>query len=656
MDFGEKEKFYKEENFDEGYKIIIEKIANPQTRLPFINHFTQYIPDKNIMAGVTYSSTGKESALYLIDVDTLNTKKYILPDGVSRGNSGFIKGRGDIFYIAANNGYIYEFNLTERIFKKLAKVMEESFICGIYVSRSGKIYVGRWPDGNFSEYDPVLGRVKQYETIPGIEKGLYCSDFIDLPDGRMLVLVTGRKPAILVFEPNRGNLSIVYYGDSKDWTKAFFDKFIDEERVLVNGKQYGGVSIFNWKKFEIEGIFADIPEHCFKMEKADGYYYCCGYPSGSLYKINDKKVEKVWERFPEGNIVQNLHYIGNGEFVCLGDNGLAMKLNLKKRELISKQVDNISTKGMRFQFFYKIPDENFIIGSHFINSQMFKINLKDKICESFLTKVSFYAGQINCATSINNKIFLGLYGNAVILEYDWRKPFIFGENPSVVGEIGEEQNRPISMINDEKFVYIATMAKYGTLGGAITVFNPVTYQMEVYRNFVPYQNPTCLFIYLKKGILVGGTNIDADCYTAEPKASNAVLFLWDTKERKVINQWAPWETPFLKIIDISSSGVCFGLKNEKEIFLWDIETGDFEEKKFPLEGRFIGGLFMNEHEFYCATENGFFVFDIKTGKFETLMSKGIKISSQCPRCFVKISKDEFLFDMEGVNVMKARIK
>ena len=644
--------------------IHVEKIATPQMRLPILNNFTQYLPDENIMAGVSFSSLGKDAALYFIDSRTLDEEKILLPDGVSCGHHGFQKGRGNIFYIASTNGCLYEFELEQKKFKKLIRLMrlmDKSFICGSHFSSSGKVYVGRWPDGNFWEYDTDSGQAKRYETIPGIKKGLYCSDFIDLPDGRMLILTSGVQPAVIMYNPETGERSIVSRGNPENESRGFFNGIIDEERILVNFKYYGGVRVFNWRSLSYEGVFSDIPEYCYKMEKVDGDYYCSGFPSGSMYRIKDGKAIKVWGKFPDGNLVNNFHYLGKGEFVCMGDNGLAMKLNLNDGTMVSRQVDNVSQKGMGLQFLYKVPDNDFVIGAHFICSQMFRINLKNKACEPSLNKVVSYGGQVNCGTAMNGKFYLGSYVHAVISEYDWKQPFVFGKNPSVIGEIGEGQNRPIDMANDGEFVYIATGAQYGMLGGAITVLNPVTLQMKVYRNFVSEQNPTCLFIRPDKNLLAGGTDISGDCDTAEPRASSAVLFLWDTKQRKTVYQWAPWKISRLSIIDITSSGVCLGLKNPpgkegEEFFLWDIEKGSFEIKPWPLKGIFISGLFMNEREFYGATENGLFVLDIKNGKYEMLTHTTKITGSYCHRCFEKINSNEFLFDIEGVNIMKTTIK
>ena len=65
---------------------------------------------------------------------------------------------------------------------------------------------------------------------------------------------------------------------------------------------------------------------------------------------------------------------------------------------------------------------------------------------------------------------------------------------------------------------------------------------------------------------------------------------------------------------------------------------------------------MNEREFYGATEHGLFVLDIETNNYEMLTSKTKITGSYCTRCFRKLNDDEFLFDLEGTRIMKARIR
>ena len=642
-------------------KIVIEKISQPECRLPVINIFSQYLSEISLLAAISFAALSRDSALFLVNADTLKEEKHFLPEGASCGMYSFVKGKENNLYFASHSdSSLYCFDIEKKSFQKLSVLSEKpSCFVGMYVSSSGKIYVGTYPEGSFYQYDPVTGNKKRFSTLPHENLGLYCSDFVDLPDGKMLILTSGGNPGLTLFNPATEECQIVYRGEPEKEIRGFFNGFMDDERILVN--YYNSVRIFNWKKFVFEGyLIEDFPEALSLVEKVDDYYYFSGSPSGNMYRMGRDGITIAKDDFPNFNMVRNYYYLGNSEFICVGDNGLVMRFNLKTGKMVSHQIDNVSDSGMGMQFLDKIPEEDFVIGAHFINSQMFRINLSDKNCESSINKVVAYPGQVNCGTAFNGKYYIGSYVKAVISEYDYRKPFIQGENPLFIGEIGQGQYRPIDMVNDGNLIYIATGAQYGKLGGAITVFNPANRQMDIYRHFIQDQNPTCLFYWPEKRLLVGATTIHGDCRTAKPTASQAVLFLWDTVQRKTVYTCSPWEMSSLKIIDVSPAGVCLGTKNpegseSKEYFLWDIKSQNYEIKEFPIKGVFINGIFMNEREFYGATEHGLFILDIKTGNYEMLSKTSKNTGSYCARCFEKLNDYEFLFDIEGVNVMKATI-
>ena len=90
-------------------------------------------------------------------------------------------------------------------------------------------------------------------------------------------------------------------------------------------------------------------------------------------------------------------------------------------------------------------------------------------------------------------------------------------------------------------------------------------------------------------------------------------------------------------------------------FLWDLKRGGHETRSWPVPGLFIGGLFMDEDTFYGASEHGLFVLDIRDNAYVMLTQTTRETGSYRPKCFVKVSDTEFLFDLEGVRIMKASI-
>lgn len=642
-------------------KINIEEVCQPKLRLPIINISSQFLSEKSLLATISYSALAENAALYLVNAETLEEEKHVLPKGSNCGMNSFVKGNNNDLYFASHAGSsLYKFDLDSKQFQKLA-VLSKTSSCfvGSYFSSSGKIYVGTYPTGCFYQYDLEFGNVKKFETIPGENIGLYCTSFIDLPDGKMLIMTAGSNPGISMFDPKTETCEIIYGGNPEQEPRGWFNGFLDEDRILIRYPH--DLRVFNWKNLGFEkNMLDDFPDKICQMEKVGEDYYFTGNPSRKMFRLTQGEITPVKDGFPNFNLPTRLHHLGNREFICMGDNGLAIRFGLDTGEMRSHQVDNESDCGMGLQFLDKVPGEHVVIGAHFINSQMFRIDLSSGKCESSINKVVPNPGQLNCGTTFKGKYYIGSYVGAVISEYDWNKSYIQNENPCVVMEIGQGQNRPVDMVNDGTYIYIATVADYGKLGGAITVFDPDSGEYKVYRDFVDKQNPTGIFYHPESRLLVGGTNIYGDCGTAKSGTDEAVLFLWDTVQRKTVFTCSPWKLDTLKITDMSPAGVCLGTKNQAgnegaEYFLWDIESRNYEIKPWPLPGIFIGGTFMNDREFYGATEHGLFVLDVQTSEYEMLTETTKETGSYCTRCFERLNDNEFLFDIEGIKVMKAKL-
>jgi hypothetical protein len=642
-------------------RIRTEKVAQPLTRLPVINTRTVYIPERSQIALVDYSDLKRDAALFLINVDTMEEEKHLLPEGTNCGHRSLTLADNDTIYVPSTTGELNAFNLNTKTFEQRATLFPgKTFLIEAYLSQSGKFYIGNYPTALITEYNPQSGEVRKFETIPRDGLGLYSMGFIDLPDGRLLVLTVGGRPGISIFDSESGAVETIYRGNPEEESRGFFDSALDDDRVLINYRDR--LRVFNWRtaSFE-EDLISGLGEAVRKTLKVGDAHYFSGIFSGDMYRLKDGEITVVKSDFPNLSKISNFHHLGGDEFMGMGDNGLLMRFSLSSDGMVTHQIDNVTDRGMGMQFLDKVPGEDVVVGAHFINAQMFNINLETGTPESSLNKAVPNPGQINCGTTLNGKYYIGSYVGAMISEYDWREPFVPGQNPVPIATIGDEQNRPMSMVNDGSLIYIATLAEYGHLGGAISVLDPKTRDVETYRNFIPDTNPTRTLIWPKRNILVGATMIQGDCGTAEPIAPNAVAFMWDTQERKTVGTWAALESDTLRIIDISPRGVCLGMRGisrceGNEYFLWDVENDKREIREWPIPGIFIGGLFMNHHEFYGASEHGLFVLNVETNSYQMLSETTKETGSYCGLSFTKVGDQEFLYDIEGVVVMKATIK
>ncbi|WNQ10374.1 hypothetical protein MJA45_22545 [Paenibacillus aurantius] len=132
------------------------------------------------------------------------------------------------------------------------------------------------------------------------------------------------------------------------------------------------------------------------------------------------------------------------------------------------------------------------------------------------TKLYPSIGQVEGFGSLNGKMYLGVYPRATIFEYDPKEPWnrtdpSAPQNPLRLGQLGDEQDRPVSMVGVEELnkLFIASYPIAGKIGGALSVYDPVTKTFDVKRNLVPDHSINSLvyrdgLLYMGTGAMNGG--------------------------------------------------------------------------------------------------------------------------------------------------------
>jgi hypothetical protein len=136
-------------------------------------------------------------------------------------------------------------------------------------------------------------------------------------------------------------------------------------------------------------------------------------------------------------------------------------------------------------------------------------------------------GQCEGMNTFGNKIYLGVYPGGTIWEYDPYSPWTKntgGTNPHLVLTIGQSQDRPYAMVNDGGTkLFAGTLAGYGELGGALTIYDTSTGTALVKRNIVVDQCPVALAYY--NGNIYGGTTVSGG-QGATPTQSQCRFFVY----------------------------------------------------------------------------------------------------------------------------------
>jgi len=555
-------------------KISFREVAQPESRLPLVNCPRVFMEKERLLATVNYSSDGRDTRLFLSNVDSLETEAIPVPDQQFQVY-GFAQGADGRLYLGCSGGRIYSYDPTTKKFQLVADPFPQGnrLTWGACASRAGRVYMGVYPTGAFTEYDIATGTHTVLSSLPEQTKGVYARDFLEMPDGRILLILMGAAPELIIYNPSTREFDLRKKITSKDAEIAGVGGLavLDKDRVIYAASTT--VKTFNTARGEWEDDFlTPVPEVLCWMAWIGETLFAAGAESGALYIVTRQGCTPVETGLYSGNrFAGRIDQVGPDRFIGLGDNGLLTRFSLHGEAPETRQIDTLTSRGLNLHFLKKDLESPVVIGSHFINSQIFRLNLESGQCQPSLDKITSTAGQVTCASFLDGVAYLGIYGQAILQAYHPGEPFAYGKNPRFLIKIGSEQNRPIGLANDGHRLFMATRAYYGVLGGAISEIDPKNGRCEVYRDFVPTQNPVSMFYH--DGCLIGTTEIRGDQGSCLPQAENAVIYVWDTRIRQTRQTKVPWKAESLHGLALSPNGQLIGFEPNK-YFLYDSASGD----------------------------------------------------------------------------------
>ncbi len=514
------------------------------------------------------SSDGSGAAtLNVINLDTMevvDTKK--LP-GAGKIWRHAKDSKGRIY--AVGSPKLYRYDPETREVTDLGRYSEtdgNSFT--LCVDEKDNVYVGTYPNAKIIKLDPTTDTFEDFGNI--VEGGqyvrtiayhngyLYCGTY-GTPPGKM-VRVNASNPSDkkvfempdfsdynpseigFVYESSVAGDYILYYVQTpKGYMMYVFDtvnaKWVNMgddisfkglyTTEVLDGKVYFSQRYGDWKAFDT--TTTQIIDLGWKLETSLALW-----GGGWIEVKNDPD-------FP-GKTYATLD-------LTTTDSAL-MLINFETKK--TKRIDGLALKGgyQNLLLMEKMPDGTlYVPGSsntlcHWFNPETGK-------------SVQFPAGQIEGSVSYNGKLYLGAYTHARILEYDPSQPPSDNNvNPKQIAAV-TDQDRPFAMTAGDGKVYGGTIAKYGTLRGAIFIYDVET--GEYYEELDVVKNHSVMGLAYKDGYLYGSTTVHGGLgVEASEKEKEAKIFVYDVKNRKKIKEFVP---------DIP------GLNNPRPTYIGDLEFG-----------------------------------------------------------------------------------
>ena len=524
----------------------IQKLGQPLQNT-FILHCVKSKEDGK--DALCFSVTGSPGTFVVYDV---NRKK---PFRSIRHNSKYhtaacwtqtVDKDGNVYFgTFGSPAQLFRYDCGTKELQNVSSVLDEEAVYHLTCGEDGSVYGGTYPGGKVFRYQEKNHSVTDYGCLTGEE--MYCISSAYYK-GKIYGGTRSENPKLVCLNLENGerrelgfppflqvNLNAVYYMtrienylfpvlktaegtyyilcydlDQEMWTELC-EQGLGGQHI---SQEHEGNVYFVGADGELKGITLDtmnvfntgIAYHKLP-EGDDGFDYANGLMGGGFFWLEDQEKYPGYTYITSNYDHNALSYINfenkTVEFVCIGE----------------EFSDAIQIKALA-----STCDGDIVFGGY--------MGTKGGIYRCHENSFHpFICRQTEGITSFDGKVYMGIYTRAVIWELDLKKPFAEHENPKPIFRIGEAQDRPFALCEADGLLVVGTVPDYGTLGGALTIYNPRTGEKRVKRHIIKNQSITSLCY--QDGIIYGSSGIWGGL-GSNPTETDAKVFAYDLKKEKLL--------------------------------------------------------------------------------------------------------------------------
>lgn len=532
---------------------------------------------KNVLYAV---QTGRPPVFNVFDIDGCRViHSFPLSEDTHTCWTHKIDSRGNVYFATQAAGKLYRYSPKSGEVEDLGHVFGEQALYHICFDENNNVYVGTFPNAKIAKYNVKekcfydLGKViegEKYAMSMVYYKGfLYVGGNSASTSFVRVNAITGEKELLK-------NPCIAGVLDA-DQVRCFYMMTLVDNYLFAHTKLYNGC--YAMLVYDLEkGQWLD-----FLMENAFGHHVTPKL-DGKVYLILDKRlksfdldtheIEDTGISYPNyimgGNWVEmqdQKEYPGKTYVTVNYDLAKPVLINLREKKVTVLENADFADQPIEVRGMGTDREGNIIFGGYMGTHGA----LLDVETGNYK---SFPIGQVEGVGTCGKKVYLGIYTQAQIYEFEAKLPVEPGKNPRFLRKIGEKQDRPFKAIEAEGKLVISSVPTYGELGGALTVYNPEEDAWDVHRNIVENQSVISLAYHSGKiyasTCIWGGLGVD-------PTGLDAKIFVFDLAKREKIAEATPKPAgingPLMHIGDISfgPDGLLWAV-SKGLVFAMDAET------------------------------------------------------------------------------------
>lgn len=549
----------------------------PHSRMPFVNaevEQTQFQGEKHLVSSIWGGSSG--GRIYFWNPDTGSKGMRELPDGVP--GAYMLRTAGDgCLYLGCGNGDLIRYDAEVDEFEILVTGELRSITWGGCVTDRYAVWAAS--PGHVGVYDYRDERlVKVFRPIDTDDPtALYGHCAAEAPDGKVLLAIDVPQARFIVLDVE-SMTAVSHTPPNIEGIGSTNDALFWEGELAVFVR--GDLHLMTYPRFELRETITkpDAGGVGGKACLVGGRLYAYCNADGGLYVL-DRSVGK-WEvatsEWTEGGNT-TIHPWGDTDVCGVTVSGETLRFNTVNGEV--DRMDLESTGPMGSHALCVVPDKNLIVGAPFINQRFWTVNIETGVGVD-CGRAAPGGGQINQIIwePITQRVLMSSYTTSAVTAYDPSAPLDWPNNPSLLASAQNEgQMRPMGLVHDGQYVWLATSPAYGTLGGALSRIDPQSGDIKIWRHLVPDQKVNAVLVDPERRKVYCSTEIYGDANSAPPTQTTGQLVSFDMDALEAVRIQAIEEDEgSARVMAILTSGEVLAQQNG-QCYAWDAQGGNLRD-------------------------------------------------------------------------------
>lgn len=518
-----------------------------------------------------FATNGAPSTFYALNAETGETLFSQKIVGNNTISAITVAADGDVYFAGQDNGVLYRYVRASKTVETLGVNPSDRFVWDVAATSDGKLYGATYPNSKVFEYDMDT---KTFRDLGSMKEGVKYARGIGVTDTTIYVGIgnpvslykidraTGAKTEVML--PNSGANDMI--ADIWSYNGRLFVRSGATTLFILNEETEEVIHSLPWpepNRFD-SMISPPSPVHPELI-----YYRNVSTNELVTYNTNTDEIIPLEGVILPNSTVKTYEWITpeTGEYG--GKTILSMiteKLEHVKfdptDQSISVSQPNVEAQGIEIQSLEIGPDGKMYMGGYHTSFTVY-----DTERSAYDVQERIFP-QIEGIGFLNDKVYLGTYGGAVMYEYDPTKPYQKDLNPVLAHDMEVGQSRPFAFATGENQLFVGTIADYGLVKGALSMYDALTDQWTVFADIV--ENQSVMSLAYMNGLVYGGSTIHGGGGT-NPASPTAKMFVFDPETQTKITEFTP------QIPGMNNHTMIGGLSEGPDGLLWGITYGTVSE-------------------------------------------------------------------------------